>query len=146
MGIVECIFVAPNRGAPMVEVTAVEAVAGEGLKGDRYLEAANRRSPDYQITFIEAENIEAFTRDTGVAMSPGMPRRNVVTRNVSLNELVGARFRVGSVVLEGLELCEPCRLFANRTYKDTLTWFLGKGGLRAMIIAGGVLSVGDAIG
>ena len=123
MGIVECIFVAPNRGAPMVEVTAVEAVAGEGLKGDRYLEAANRRWPDYQITFIEAENIEAFTRDTGVAMSPGMPRRNVVTRNVSLNELVGARFRVGSVVLEGLELCEPCRLIANRTHKDTLTWF-----------------------
>src|SRR5579863_791139 len=134
MGLVEHIFVAPTRGAPMVEVTAVVAVAGEGLKGDRYLEATNRRSPDYQITFIEAENIEAFTTDTGLVMSPAMPRRNVVTRNVGLNELVGARFRVGSVVLEGLELCEPCRLFANRTHKDALTWFLGRGGLRAMIV------------
>jgi MOSC domain-containing protein YiiM len=145
MGVVECIFVAPNRGVPMVAVTEVEAFAGKGLDGDRYLQAANRRSPDYQITFIEAENIEAFTKDTGLAMSPGMPRRNIVTRNVSLNELVGARFCVGSVVLEGLELCEPCSLFAKRNHKVALKWFLGKGGLRAMIVAGGVLSVGDAI-
>lgn len=129
----------------MVPVTAVEAVAGGGLQGDRYLEAANRRSPDYQITFIEVENIETFTRDTGLVMSPEMPRRNIVTRNVSLNELAGVRFRVGSVEFEGLELCEPCSLFARRTHKVALKWFLGKGGLRAMIVTGGVLSVGDAI-
>ncbi len=130
----------------MLELTAVEAIAAAGLKGDRYLDAAIRRSPDYQITLIEAEKIEAFTNVTGLPMNPSMPRRNIVTRHVGLNELVGVRFRVGQVILDGLELCEPCSLFAKRTHKEVLKFFLGKGGLRAAIVAGGVLAVGDTIG
>jgi MOSC domain-containing protein YiiM len=146
VGIVERIFVAPSRGAPMLDLREVEAVAAEGLKGDRYLDPAIRRSPDYQITLIEAENIEAFTGATGLPMSLAMPRRNIVTRHVNLTALVGTRFRVGQATLEGLELCEPCSLFARRTHKEVLKFFLGRGGLRAAIIVGGVLAVGDTIG
>ena len=78
-------------------------------------------------------------------MSADMPRRNVVTRHVRLNEMVGKRFRVGPVTLEGLELCEPCRLFAKRTHKEALQFFSGKGGLRATIVTGGVFVVGDPV-
>ena len=130
----------------MVELQEVEAVRSEGLRGDRYLDPKVRRLPKHEITLIEAEHIEAFAAATGLALSADMPRRNVVTRHVRLNEMLGRRFRVGQVVLEGLELCEPCRLFASRTHKETLAFFAGKGGLRATIVAGGVLAAGDPVG
>ena len=88
----------------------VEALAEAGLTGDRYSEKKNRRSPDYQVTFIELENIEAFTRASGLPLTPDMPRRNIVTSGIRLNELCGKRFRVGRARFEGLELCEPCSL------------------------------------
>ena len=124
---------------------SVEALQGKGLVGDRYSEKKNRRGPDYELTLIEAENIEAFSRSTGLRMSPEMPRRNIVTSGVRLNGLLGQRFAVGGAVLEGLELCEPCGLFAKRTYRDVFAFFRGKGGLRATIVSGGVISVGDRI-
>jgi MOSC domain-containing protein YiiM len=68
-----------------------------------------------------------------------------VTRGVRLNDLVGRRFRVGEALLEGVELCEPCRLFAQRTHPEVLRFFAGRGGLRARIVAGGVVRPGDAI-
>lgn len=129
----------------MVELREVAAVPAEGLVGDRYADAGIRRSPKHEITLIEAENIEAFATATGLPMSADMPRRNVVTRHVRLNEMVGKRFRVGPVTLEGLELCEPCRLFAKRTHKEALQFFSGKGGLRATIVTGGVFVVGDPV-
>jgi MOSC domain-containing protein YiiM len=64
---------------------------------------------------------------------------------VRLNALVGRRFPVGGAVFEGLELCEPCRLFAKRTHSEVLEFFRGKGGLRARIVSGGIINVGDAI-
>ena len=133
MGTVEHIFVAPRRGAPMVALREVEAVAAGGLDGDRYLDPAMRRSPDYQVTLIEAENIDAFVDATRLPLSPDMPRRNIVTRHVRLNALVGRRFRVGPVTLEGLELCEPCGLLARRTYPEALAFFVGRGGLRPAV-------------
>jgi MOSC domain-containing protein YiiM len=145
MASVTHIFLAPARGAPMQSVHAVEAVADQGLRGDRYIEAKVRREPDQQVTLIELESIEAFARETGLAMTPGMPRRNIVTQGVRLNDLCGRRFTVGEVVLEGLELCEPCRLFAKRTHREALQFFAGRGGLRARIVAGGQVRVGDAL-
>ena len=129
----------------MSSLQSVEARAGAGLAGDRYAEAKNRRSPDYEVTLIESENIEAFVKATGHALTPEMPRRNIVTSGVRLNDLLGRRFSVGPAVFEGLELCEPCSLFAKRTYSEVLAFFRGKGGLRARIISAGVLSVGDAV-
>jgi MOSC domain-containing protein YiiM len=139
------IFVAASRGAPMTSLRSVEALAEGGLSGDRYAASINRRAPDYQVTLIEAENIESFAEMTGLTLTVEMPRRNIVTRGVNLNSLLGKRFSAGSAMFEGLELCEPCGLFARRTHREVLKFFVGKGGLRARIIAGGELSVGDRI-
>jgi MOSC domain-containing protein YiiM len=124
---------------------SVEALTETGLTGDRYSEAKNRRSPDYQVTFIELENIEAFTQATGLPLTPDMPRRNIITSGIRLNELCGKRFIVGRARFEGLELCEPCSLFAKRTHREVLRFFVGKGGLRARIVSGGEIRIGDTI-
>ena len=116
-----------------------------GLSGDRYADSKNRRAPDDQVTLIELENIEAFVAHTGLPLAPGQPRRNIVTRGVHLNSLCGKRFKIGAAVFEGLELCEPCSLFAKRTHRETLKFFVGKGGLRARIVVGGNIDVGDRV-
>lgn len=123
----------------------VLAIAESGLSGDRYAAAQIRKSPGAQVTLIESEHIEAYARERSVAFTPDQPRRNIVTAGVALNDLVGLRFRVGGAVLEGIELCEPCRLFARRTQPAVLEFFPGKGGLRARIVAGGAIRLGDAI-
>jgi MOSC domain-containing protein YiiM len=145
VGTVAHIFIAPSRGAPMQSVVRAEAVTESGLIGDRYADASIRRGPDYQLTLIELENIRAFEEVTDHVLSADAPRRNIVTSGIALNALVGHQFRVGQVVAEGLELCEPCSLFKRRTYPEALRFFVGKGGLRARIVAGGVIAVGDLI-
>lgn len=135
MGTVVHIVVAPKKGAPARSVGMVEALPGRGLAGGHHADA----------TLIELEHIEAFTRATNLALTPAMPRRNIVTRGVRLNDLLGKRFRVGGAVLEGLELAEPCKLFARRTHREALHFFAGKGGLRARILEGGPIRIGDAV-
>jgi len=129
----------------MTSVASVEASTDGGLSGDRYAEAKNRRAPDYQVTLIELENIEAFVGKTELVLTPEQPRRNIVTRGINLNALCGKRFRIAAAVFEGLELCEPCSLFAKRTHREILKFFVGKGGLRARIVAGGRIHVGDRV-
>ena len=145
MGTVRHIFVAAECGSPMLSLEEVEAVTDIGLRGDRYAQAQNRKSADYQLTLIELENIEAFVQASGLPLAPHEPRRNLVTVGVRLNELCGEHFLVGSVELEGLELCEPCGTFAKRTHPQVVRHFVHKGGLRCRIIRGGVIRVGDAI-
>ena len=140
---VERIFIAPLKNAPTREVAVVEAIAGEGLEGDRNRKPG--RSPGAQLTLIEAEHIEAFAKATGYAMRPEQPRRNVVTRGVRLNDLVGKRFRVGEALCEGIELCEPCRKFRDLTHPEAIRFFVHKGGLRARIVEGGIIRVRDPI-
>ncbi len=124
----------------MASVTSVEALADGGLAGDRYAESKNRPSPDYQV-----ENIEAFVASTGLTLTPEQPRRNIVTRGINLNSLCGKRFKVGAALFEGLELCEPCSLFAKRTHREALRFFVGRGGLRARFATGAELRVGDRV-
>jgi len=144
-GLITHIYVAPEKAKPVRLVDTVEALAGEGLRGDRYTAARNRRGPDCQATFIELENLEAFTRQTNLALTPEMTRRNIVTRGIRLNALVGRRFRAGEAVFEGLELCEPCKLLARITHREVLQHLLGKGGLRARIVEGGTIRIGDTL-
>ena|SRR5687767_12977030 len=145
MSTVAHIFVAEKRGASMRGVTSVEALTDVGLQGDRYVHESARRSPDYQVTLIELENILGFTKATGLELAPDMPRRNIVTVGVRLNALIGRRFSVGKALFEGLELCEPCRLFAKRTHAAVLDFFPGRGGLRARIVLGGVICIADLV-
>ncbi|MCX9157688.1 MOSC domain-containing protein [Niveibacterium sp. 24ML] len=133
------------QDAPMNSVQQVDAVAGCGLRGDRYFKPDGNADPASQITLIERECIDAFVAETGLALSHDQPRRNLVTEGVRLNDLCGKRFRVGDVELEGIELCEPCSTFAQRTYRQVVKTFVGKGGLRARIVTSGTINVGDAI-
>ena len=145
MGKVIQIYTAPTRGAAMAPQEAVTAIADQGLVGDRYEAPKNRRGADYQLTLIEMENIEAYVNEVDGTFTPDMPRRNIVTRGIALNDLCGKTFRVGGVLCEGIELCEPCSLFAKRTRREVLKFFLHRGGLRARIVEGGEIRVGDHV-
>jgi MOSC domain-containing protein YiiM len=145
VGSIEYIFVAPETGAPVEAVSTVEAIAERGLKGDRYEDDRNRKDAGQQITLIEAEPIEQFVAETGLAMGPHEPRRNLVTRGIDLNGLVGKRFRVGECELEGIELCEPCGTWARNTHREVVRFFVHRGGLNARIVKGGAISIGAPI-
>jgi MOSC domain-containing protein YiiM len=94
---------------------------------------------------IEAEALEGLIRDYGIAISPGDSRRNVVTRNVPLNHLVDREFLIGNVRLRGTRLCEPCAHLEKLTERGALRGLVRRGGLRAEILSGGTIRVGDPI-
>jgi MOSC domain-containing protein YiiM len=146
-GKVEAIFLAGERGAPRTEVEAVRAVAGMGLEGDRYfghIRGGGKRDPERQVTLIEAEAVDAV-RATGAALAPGDARRNLVTRGVRLNELVGRTFRVGEALLRGIERCDPCSRLTRLTYRGVERDLRDRGGLRAEILESGEIRVGDSV-
>jgi MOSC domain-containing protein YiiM len=149
-GSVVSIQIAPTAEAPMVTVPQVEAVAGKGLAGDRYFHRAgtySERLPSAgrQVTLIEAEAIEAIARDAGLEIAPEASRRNITTRGVPLNHLVGRRLRIGDVVLEATRLCEPCALLESLSKPGVMKALVHRGGLRCDIVAGGVIKAGDPI-
>ena len=148
-GTVVSIHVAATAASPVRVIEEVRAVPGRGLEGDRYFARAgtysDRPGPDREATLIEIESIEALERDYGVRIPPGDARRNIVTRGVSLNHLVGRTFRVGEVRLRGIRLCEPCTHMARLAGKDVVPGLVHRGGLRAQILQGGVIRVGDGV-
>ena len=149
-GRIESIHLAASAGAPMEARDRVTVVAGLGIEGDRYAARSGTFSakpkPGRQITFIEAEAIEALARELGLVVAPGETRRNVVTRGVPLNHLVGREFRVGAARFRGTELCEPCKHLVGLTAKpEILPGLVHRGGLRAEVLEGGELAPGDAV-
>jgi MOSC domain-containing protein YiiM len=131
----------------------VEAVPGRGLKGDRYFNGdgafSERAVPGREvteITLIEDEVIEHLQHDWGIDVDATDSRRNIVTRGVELNALVGRDFQVGQVRLRGASLCEPCvSLVKSPENRHLLRGLAHKGGLRAKILTEGTVAVGDAI-
>jgi MOSC domain-containing protein YiiM len=148
-GTVEGLFIAPEAAAPMVELQRVLAVPGRGLEGDRYFAAAGTWSgtpgTGRHVTLIEAEAVEALAREHSIRIGPGDARRNIVTSGVPLNHLVGCDFVVGSVVLRGMRLCEPCGHLASLTKRGIVKGLVHRGGLRTEIVSGGEIRVGDEI-
>ena len=148
-GTVVSIHIAPAAGAPMQSVARVNARAGQGLEGDRYYSGAGTFSAQpgtgREVTLIELEAIEALERDYQIAVDAGLARRNLVMRGVALNHLVDREFKVGEVRLRGTRLCEPCSHLEKLTRKGTLRGLVHRGGLRAEIIAGGVIRAGDNV-
>jgi MOSC domain-containing protein YiiM len=148
-GRVEAIHIAPAGEAPMVAVQRVRAIEGVGLEGDRYATKTGTWSPDPRvdrdITLIEAEVIEDLAATDGIHLAPGETRRNVTTRGIRLDELVGRRFRVGGVVCEGTRLCEPCQHLTDQLGKPILRPLTHRAGLRARIVEGGEIEVGAEI-
>jgi MOSC domain-containing protein YiiM len=143
------IHIAAAAGAPIQQLQSVEAIAGRGLQGDRYFDGTGywSRHPGVsrEITLIEIESIEALQREKNVTLSPGDTRRNIITRGVPLNHLVGCEFQVGAVRLRGTRLCELCDYLERLTIKGVLTGLLHPGGLRADILSSGTIHVGDPI-
>jgi len=135
----------------MRSVDSVEALANTGLAEDRYALAAGTFSkpraarPDQQVTLIESEALAAARDDYGIDLPPAASRRNLLTAGVPLNHLVGREFFVGAVRLRGLELCEPCKHLEKLTQEGVVKALVHRGGLRAQIVAGGTLHVGDRI-
>jgi len=119
-------------------VGSVRAVAGRGLEGDRYFFADGAGSGE-ALTLIEAEALE------DVGLTGAQSRRQVVVRGGGLNDLVGKRFRVGDVECEGVELCEPCTHLQRLTRPGIIKDLIHRGGLRADILSGGTISVGDKV-
>jgi MOSC domain-containing protein YiiM len=148
-GTVEAIHIAPAAGQPMTSVERVRAIAGVGLEGDRYATRTGTWSPDPRverdITLIEAEVIEDLAATDGIVLAPGESRRNVTTRGIRLNDLVGRRFRVGGVVCEGTRLCEPCQYLTDLVGKPVPRPLVHRAGLRAAIVEGGEIAVGAEV-
>ena len=149
-GSVVSLHVAPTGAAVMQTVGEVQAVTGLGLKGDRYFAGLGTYSNDpgsgRHVTLIEVEAIEGLQREYGVEIAPARSRRNIVTRNVALNHLVGREFLVGTVLLLGTRLCEPCAHLESLSARGALRGLIHRGGLRADIITGGTIRIGDPIG
>jgi MOSC domain-containing protein YiiM len=124
-------------------------VAGRGLEGDRYYHQlgtySNQPGSGRDVTLIEMEAVEGLRRDYQIELDPAQSRRNIVTRGIALNHLVEQEFRVGDVVLRGTRLCEPCVHMEKLTVKGALRGLIHRGGLRAEIVKGGTIRVGDRI-
>jgi MOSC domain-containing protein YiiM len=145
------IAIARQAKGRMEHVESIEVVAGEGLRGDRYgagigaAQFRGRRSPEKEVTLIATEAIEAANAEFNYTIDHLETRRNLLTQDVPLNDLVGKTFRIGRVVLKGLELCEPCGYLENRTFRGIKAALKHRGGLRCCIIQGGEVRAGDTI-
>jgi MOSC domain-containing protein YiiM len=147
-GTVEAVVIAPAAEAPAVRVERAVARAGRGLEGDRYFDRrgtfSNRHGRGHDLTLIEAEVLDRLDLPTG-SLSAEDARRNVVTRGIDLNALVGERFRIGDVECVGRRLCEPCAHIERLTKPGTLRALIHTGGLRADVVADGEIHVGSEI-
>jgi MOSC domain-containing protein YiiM len=147
-GLVEAIHLASTAAEPSYAVESVRAVPGVGLEGDRYAAGLGHYQDDRvsrDLTLIEAEVIEELAHAHGIELAAGETRRNLTTRGIELNDLVGRRFWVGEVLCEGTRLCEPCQYLADLTGKPVLRTLVHRGGLRADIVRGGVIARGDPV-
>jgi len=148
-GVVEAIVVAAGAEIEPVLVDRVRAVAGRGLEGDRYASGEGTFSggtgDGRALTLIEGEVLDAMSLPDGSRLGPAEARRNLVTRGISLNPLVGRRFTVGEVECEGRRLCEPCAHLQRLTAPGVLRGLVHRGGLRADILSDGEIEVGAAV-
>ena len=147
-GSVEFIYIAPAATAPTLAVKEVLAIPGVGLEGDRYAMRQGtffKPEPAFELTLIEAEAIEALKRDYKLELTPGEARRNLVTRGIALNHLVGRDFQIGEVKAHGILLCEPCSHLQRLTGRAVIKGLVHRGGLRAQILTPGAIRIGDLL-
>jgi MOSC domain-containing protein YiiM len=149
-GSVVSIHIAREASGKTESLAEARAVAGQGLEGDRYFLkqgsfSDNPNTTGRQVTLIESEAIDAVERDYGYKLEYGDSRRNIVTRGVALNHLLGKEFRVGDVTMRGVRLNEPCNHLAGLTDDKVKAGLIHRGGLRADILNDGVIRVGDDV-
>jgi MOSC domain-containing protein YiiM len=143
-GRVERIFIGPKKYELPQPVERVRAVAGSGLEGNRYFYDGDA-PPGRALTLISAEALADGAAASGVELGAAESRRNVLTRGIDLNALVGVRFRVGEVECLGVELCEPCLTLEKLTRPGVIKAYVHRAGLNADILTDGEIAVGDAV-
>lgn len=148
---VEIICIAPESGADLQVIDRVRVVKGAGIEGDRFF-ARDKAEPGRNVTLVEAEEVERFNAEHGVELPLVATRRNIVTRDVRLNDLVDREFMIGGVRFRGVERCEPCGLLGRYLAADTglsrqavVNKLAGRAGLRAEAISSGTIAVGDEV-
>jgi MOSC domain-containing protein YiiM len=146
---IEKIFISAERGGLQIEPEHAVLEAGMGIVGDRSF--GRNAYPGQSVTLVEAEEIECFCAERGRPVDLAMTRRNLVTRGVRLNDLVGREFRVGMARLRGVELCEPCSALGQALADESLApaevvrrW-VGRGGLLADVLESGSVAPGDGV-
>lgn len=148
-GCVEALFVGAAATQVPEPVGAAEAIPGRGLVGDRYFSGEGTfwkpGKPGQDLTLVEAEAIEGLAEEHGIEIEPRESRRNVLTRGVDLNRLVGETFSVGEVECRGDRLCDPCAHLERLTQPGTLAGLTARGGLRADVLSGGTIRPGDRV-
>jgi MOSC domain-containing protein YiiM len=150
-GMVEAIALAQRATGNMLTVDHAKALANRGLDGDRYAAKAGTFTPaddtarGYDLTLIEAEVLDSLTLPEGRRIGYAESRRNIVTRGIDLNALVGRRFRVGNVECLGQRPCEPCSHLERLTTKGALRAMIHRGGLRADVLSDGEVTTGTLI-
>lgn len=147
--VVERIFVSAASGAPQFECERILVQAAMGIVGDRHFGKSAHRGQN--LTLVEAEEIELFCAQAGRDVDLSLTRRNLVTRGVRLNDLVDVHFRVGPVLLRGVELCEPCAILGSALGSESLgamavvKHWVRRGGLRVDVVTDGEIGVGARI-
>tara|TARA_B100000427_G_C15092875_1_gene413620 strand:+ start:129 stop:566 length:438 start_codon:yes stop_codon:yes gene_type:complete len=144
MGKVHLIGIAKKSGDAVQMVLSAEAIPNMGLLKDRKFKENNQK--ESQITLIEIENINHFNKISKTNIKPIDFRRNIITENIKLNDLVGHEFFVGKVKLKAHDLCRPCKYLQNKLNQNNLIKeFLLTGGIRCEILSGGKINIGDDI-
>ena len=138
------IGITANNNQPIKEVSSIEVIANKGIVGDRHFHEFN--DPYNQLSLIESENIDEYNDRFNLNIAYIDFRRNIVTKGIQLNDLIGKKLKVGNVELEGIELCRPCRhLTEMLDQKNILKEFMRKGGLRCQILNSSNINIGDEI-
>ena len=136
--------ISSDNNKEIEEVVSIEVLANKGVIGDRHFKDFN--DPYCQLSLIESENIDYYNLKYGLNIPYVNFRRNIVTKGLRLNELVGKKLQVGNVELEGVDLCRPCRhLTEVLNQNNILKEFIRKGGLRCQILSSSSIKIGDEI-
>jgi len=138
------IGITKNNNKKIIEVSSIEVKADKGSGGDRHFSDFN--DPDCQLSLIESENIDYYNTKYGLNIPHIDFRRNIVTKKIELNNLIGKKFLIGEVEVEGVDLCRPCKhLTQMLNQENILKEFLRRGGIRCRILTTSKISVGDKI-
>ena len=133
-----------NNNQKIREVNSIEVLANQGIIGDRHFKEFN--DPYNQLSLIESENIDYYNIKYGLNIPYIDFRRNIITKGIQLNDLVGKKFQIGRVELKGVDLCRPCRHLSEILNQDNIIReFLRKGGLRCQILSSSSIEVGNKI-
>ena len=138
------IGIAKESNKEIEKVKFIEVVAGKGIKGDRYFHDVNDEKK--QLTLIESENIDYYNKVFNTSFNYLEFRRNLVTKNIQLNDLIGKTLSIGEIKIKAHDLCRPCKTLQEKLKKDNIIKeFLRRGGLRCEILNSGAIKIGDNI-